>query len=481
MMQALSAAAPAAAQDLRAPQAADAPGAPGLADGDPAAVLPRQPRTVRDTGLDPRFVTALVLKTLHAGGKTPLSVLTGRLRLSGGVVREVLQGLIATQQAEIAWSGESDLDVHYSLTAFGQRAASEHLLESRYVGPAPVTLAAWRTVLARQSQRRPDALRVGRGELEALLHEDGLEPAVRELVGAALHSQRPLLLYGPSGSGKTTLARKLARLRQDPVAVPHAVLVNSEIVQLYDPALHPAPLQPRSHEERRSVDARWMLSQRPLVHLGAELTRDMLELRPDAAAGVLRAPHHLCANSGLLVVDDLGRQRVPAAELLHRWLAALESGQDHVAVPGGPTLALPFDVVLVLASGQTPEAVLDDACLRRIGYRIPVGPLSEASYRALARRQALLRRIALGDAALDYLVGELHRRTRRPLLAAYPHELLGRIADFAGFAGRAPRADPEALAQAWSSMFGAAALAAPSQGTAANGAAGSGTACGDAR
>jgi energy-coupling factor transporter ATP-binding protein EcfA2 len=477
MMQALSAAAPVAAQDLRAPAAADSPGP----DCDPAAVLPRQARTVRDTGLDPRFVTGLVLKTLHAGGKTALSVLSGRLRLSGGVVREVLQGLIATQQAEIAWSGESDLDVHYTLTAFGQRAAAEHLHESRYLGPAPVTLAAWRAVVARQSQRRQDALRVGRGELEALLHEDGLEPAVRELIGAALHSQRPLLLYGPSGSGKTTLACKLARLRQDPVAVPHAVLVNSEIVQLYDPALHPAPLQPRGHEERRSVDARWMLSQRPLVHLGAELTRDMLELRPDAAAGVLRAPPHLCANSGLLVVDDLGRQRVPAAELLHRWLAALESGQDHVAVPGGPTLALPFDVVLVLASGQTPEAVLDDACLRRIGYRIPVGPLSEASYRALVQRQALLRRIALDESALDYLVGELHRRTRRPLLAAYPHELLGRIADFAGFAGHAPRADVDALAQAWSSMFGAAALAAPSQGTAANSAAGGGTACGGVR
>ena len=474
MMQALSAVAPAAAQDARALGTA---AAPGVAHGDPAAVLPRQARTVRDTGLDPRFVTGLVLKTLHAGGKTPLSVLTGRLRLAGSVVREVLQGLIGVQQAEVAWAGETDLDVHYSLTAGGQRAAAEHLAESRYVGPAPVTLAAWRAVLAHQSQRRQDAARVSRPELEALLHEDGLEPAVRELIGAALHSHRPLLLYGPSGSGKSTLARKFARLRQDPVAVPHAVLVNNEVVQLYDPALHPAPLQPRGLDERRSVDVRWMPSQRPLVHLGAELTRDMLELRPDAAAGVLRAPHHLCANSGLLVVDDLGRQRVPAAELLHRWLAALESGQDHVAVPGGPTLALPFDVVLVLATGQAPEAVLDDACLRRIGYRIPVGPLSEAGYRALLRRQARLRRIELDDGALDYLIGELHRRTRRPLLAAYPHELLDRIADFAGFAGHAPRADAHSLAQAWSSMFGAAVTTNPATPAATNG----GAPRGDAR
>lgn len=416
-------------------------------------VLPRQARTVRDTGLEPRFVIALVLKTMHASGKMALSMLTGRLRLSVGVVREVLQGLVAEQQVEVAWSGDSDIDVHYQLTAFGQRAAAEHLLESRYIGPAPVTLEAWRAVVEGQSLRQPDAPRVTPAELQALLLDDGIEPALRELLGAALHSQRPLMLYGPSGGGKTTLARKLARLRQDPIAVPYAVLVKNEIVQVYDPALYPAPLQARAMEDRRSCDARWALCRRPLVHVGAELSRDMLELRLDAAGGVLRAPSHLLANNGLLILDDLGRQRVPAAEVLHRWLGALESGVDHVAVPNGASHALPFDVSLVLATSLAPEAVLDESCLRRIGYRIPVGPLSEQGYRALVRRQCRVRGIEPSEDAIDYLIHELHRRTRRALLAAWPHELLGRIVDFAGFAGQAPRLDCPSLARAWSSLF----------------------------
>jgi len=440
---------------LTGPDASLPLSAPGFdADGNLAAVLPRQPRTVRDTGLDARLVTALVIKTLHADGKSPLSRLTGRLRLSVSVLREVLQALVGAQQAEVAYSGDSDLDVHYQLTVPGQRAAGEYLAESRYVGPAPVTLAAWRAVVTRQSQRQPDAARVTRTELDALLDGDGLAPAIREQIGAALHSGRPLLLYGPSGSGKTTLARKLARLRQDPIAVPYAVLVNHEIIALHDLALHPVPLHARALEERRSSDARWALSQRPLVHVGPELARDMLELRSDPGSGVLRAPPHILANNGLLVVDDLGCQRVPPGELLHRWLGALEAGQDHVTVPGGPTHALPFDVSLVLITSLAPEAVLDDACLRRIGYRIPVGPLSEHSYRALLRRQARLRRIDLDDSAIAFLIGHLHRRTGRALLAAYPHELLGRIADFAGYTGQAPRCDVDGLTRAWNSLFG---------------------------
>ena len=445
--------------EVFSPSSPSALGGPAAAVGtgpetEPPPVLPRQPRTVRDTGLEARLVTALTVKIMHASGKIPLSLLTGRLRLSVSVVREVLQGLVVEQLAEVAWQGDSDIDVQYQLTAFGQRAAAEYLAESRYIGPAPVTLDAYRSVVEQQSLSQPGAPRVTPAELHAALAEDGVDPAVRELIGAALYSNRPLMLYGPSGSGKTTLARKFARLRQEPVAIPYAVLVNHEIVQIYNPALHPAPLQARALEERRSCDARWALCQRPLVHVGAELARDMLELRMDAASGVLRAPPHLLANNGLLVLDDIGRQRLPAAVVLHRWLGALESGAGHVGVPGGASHALPFDVSLVLVTSLAPQAVLDESCMRRVGYRIPVGPLSEASYRAQLRRQCRLHGIEPDEGAIDYLINELHRRTRRPLLAAWPHELLGRIADFAGFAGHAPRFDAASVAQAWSSLFG---------------------------
>jgi energy-coupling factor transporter ATP-binding protein EcfA2 len=439
--------------DAAGGRAALAPAAPGALEL--ASIVPRQAKTVRDTELDPRLVTELVVKAIHGGGKTPLPQLSARLKLSINVLREVLNGLIAEQQVEVAWCGDSDIDVQYQLTAPGQRAAAEYLAQSRYVGPAPVTLAAYRAVVERQSLRQPGAERLTPAMLAAGLAEDGLDPAVRELIGAAMHSHRALLLHGPSGSGKTTLARKLGRLLPGVVAVPYAILIERQIIQVYDPLCHPAPapLPGRGQEDRRSCDTRWAICQRPLVHVGAELTREMLDLRHDANNGVYHAPPHLQANNGVLVLDDVGRQRVPAAELLNRFIGPLDRGLDQLAMRGGHAETVPFDATLVFATNLAPQAVFDDAFMRRIGYKIPVGALSEPSYRKLLRGQCRARGIEYDDGAAEHLLARLHRPSGRPLLASYPPELLGRIADFAGFAGREPRLSVAALEQAWSSMF----------------------------
>ena len=132
----------------------------------------------------------------------------------------------------------------------------------------------------------------------------------------------------------------------------------------------------------------------------------------------------------------------------------MECGADQLTMAGGHKLAVPFDVTLVLTSSLAPQVLLDDALMRRVGYKIHVGALGEDGYRKLFRRQCDQAGLACDESVLEYVIARLHGPSGRALLASVPAELLGRIADFASYHGTTPRLTVAAVEQAWISMFG---------------------------
>ena len=414
--------------------------------------LPALPKTVSETGLDRLLILELVAKTVALFGKIHLPMLAARLKLSINVLNEVLAFMVAEHIAQVVRRGASDVDVEYQLTEAGKQRAGEFMARCRYVGPAPVTLDAYQAMVERQSVRLN---RVTQQDMAFAFANLTVNPDVRDQIGAAMNSGRPLFIYGPPGSGKTYLAERLGRLMQGLVAVPHAIVVENEIIQVFDPLAHEVvQTEPAGGSlDRKTSDGRWLICRRPIVITGGELTLPMLELRYDENAGFYQAPPHFKANGGIFIVDDLGRQQMAPKDLMNRWIVPLDRGRDHFSLHTGYKFTVPFDVLVVFSSNLRPESLADDAFMRRLGYKIHVGALSEDEYRCVLRQHGNSVGIDYDEAAFRYLVDELHAKSGHPMLACYPRDLLGQVVDYARYRNERPAMTAQALKQAWGTYF----------------------------
>lgn len=417
------------------------------------AAFPRAPRTLEETGLPLPFLVELATKLLFVRGQLRLTELSQQLRLPAIVLESLLAFMRAERLCEVMRRGDTDGDILYELTDAGRGRAAEFLGRCKYAGAAPVGLAAYVAQVERQSVTK---MKVTRERVNEAFHGLIINPEVRDQLGAAMGSGRAMFLYGPAGAGKTYLAERLALLLEGDIAVPHAILVDGEIIQVFDPLIH----VPVEHEQRSSAldnlqrpDLRWVRCRRPVAITGGELTLRMLDLDYDASTGFYQAPPHVKATNGLFVVDDLGRQLISPEQLMNRWIVPMDRHHDYLALHSGTKFTLPFDVVLVFSTNLMPIDVADPAFLRRLGYKIHIGPVSEDAYREIFVRACADHGVAYDDAAFQTLVRDYHEATGRLMLACYPRDLVGQIADLARYRNEPARLTPDALHWAWHNYF----------------------------
>jgi predicted ATPase with chaperone activity len=402
-------------------------------------------KSIEETGVRRNVLEDLALKTLYQVGEMSLYELARHMGLGVGIAEELFQRLRRDQLCHV--TGINGGLHRFTTSSAGKTRALELLAHNQYVGPAPVTLDDY---IGRTHAQSVRGIQITPGDLCRAFDDLVLDIRVLNQLGTAISSGRALFLYGPSGTGKTTIAETLMRLfENDPIWLPYAVEVDSQIITVYDAVVHKRVDQAPSTEQ----DGRWVLCHRPRLMVGGELTIEMLDLQFNPSTKFYNGPVQMKANNGLLVVDDFGRQRVSPAELLNRWVVPLDRRIDYLSLAGGKKIQIPFDLLVVFATNLDPSKMLDEAFLRRIQTKIKVDYVSPEQFREIFRRVGVQFKLEHDPSLADDLMRLISVDYKESLRACYPRDIVQQILWKAQYLQKVPRLDRVAVTQACQNYF----------------------------
>ncbi len=387
---------------------------------------PVLPTSVEETGLDSRWLLKFLLKAIYVRGIETVVEAEEHLKLHRDVLDAVFDNAKAMRLVEIVGLLDANASVYrYLLTSEGRQWALNALEESLYVGPAPVPLHDYQAQVARQSVASE---RVDRESLSrALSHLVVPEDIVVQL-GPALNSAGAILLYGAPGNGKTSIAEALAGCFGQTIFVPHCIMVDGQVVRIFDPAIHETcdPVDSENGVARTS-DPRWVHCRRPTVITGGELTIEMLDLTFDPVSKSYEAPAHIKATGGVFIIDDFGRQRVDPRELLNRWILPLDRRIDFLTLHTGKKIQMPFDQLVIFSTNSPPAEMMDLAALRRIEYKIHIPSPTPRDYETIFRAVCEKHGLELPGEVLAYVVETFYPNAGIARSGAHPKSVVEQL------------------------------------------------------
>jgi MoxR-like ATPase len=411
--------------------------------GDP--FCPAFPQTMDALDLPVVHLSDLVLKAVALEPACTSSEIAARLHLGLMVTDQILQRLYRDKLVEIK-GVVGNHNHRYGMLERGWAEVNRVMAISSYVGPAPVSLNAYTERLTGQIRARMPATRAA---LDLAMAELILSDGAKQTLGLVASSGRSLFLSGPSGNGKTAMARALVNAVQGHLWIPYAIEVDGQVIRLFDPHVHQSVKLMET-----DYDQRWIKIKPPLVVVGGELTIDSMELTCSVTQRFYEAPFQMKSNGGVLVVDDLGRQRCSAADLLNRWIIPLEHRVDYLTLSTGKKFQVPFEQVIVFATNLTVSDLADEAFLRRMGYRLYVMPPGPDTYAQILAAYARKRGLSVDPSLIAHLELRYGKENREPK-ACEPRDLIDRAIEVCKYNRENIRLTKESIDLAWDGYFGA--------------------------
>ncbi len=409
---------------------------------------PPAPEELADTGVHEQFLCDLTLKHVAMLPEPTTTAVADRLHLPRALTEELLYQLYREKLIEMRLQSAVG-NTRYAMLDHGWERVTRLQSLSGYLGPAPVSLADYTHMMRLQAvPSHPASIETVRAAFRDLVLPDSL----LQTLGCVINSRSSLFLTGLAGTGKTAVSERMNAALSGQIWIPYAVEVDGQIIRIFDGHSHRlAPERDTTIEH----DRRWVEIERPLIIVGGELTLDTTDLTWSESAKFYEAPFQVKSNGGTLVIDDFGRQRVAPQDLLNRWIMPLERRIDFLTLHSGKKIEVPFEQLVVFSTNLNEKDLVDDAFLRRMGYRARVEPPTPSAFVEIFKRVANTRGVAVDQNCLNHVLSR-YASEKRVMKGCEPRDLLNKVRDICVFEGRTVQLTPELVDLAWGNYFGTA-------------------------
>ncbi len=337
----------------------------------------KQPKTLEELKLSDSFIRNLILKLISSYGTLKTSRINEITGIHWDILEENIKKLEEDSFCAPTSGGFLFSSVEYTVTKKGHEKAKRSLEENPYIGLAPVSYEEYYNIMKIQLK----------GRFPIHIPEKVIDFTFRDVVGVEYAKEvliesctvgRGIFVYGSPGTGKTFIVSKMPDLLP-PLVIPKFIEFGGAVIQLYDPDFH-------KKCEEQPEDPRWVKIYAPFVLTGAELSLNKLETNYNPNKGVYETSPIIKANGGILLIDDLGRQRDDHELILNRLIVPMENKKDVIYVRGIPVIV--HSNFIPIFSTNLDISIMDEAHLRRAPLHIflrnpPIGELVEVFKRNL--------------------------------------------------------------------------------------------------